>query len=151
MLLLLVLSAPAAWAQGDIEQCFVDQTNAERAPLGLGPLAVNQELVAMARRHSRRMADAGTIFHNNNLGTEAPDGWRLIGENVGVGPSCAALHQAFMDSPHHRENIVEPRFNQVGMGVVLSGTTIYITEQFMQAGSAPAPPPAPPPPPPPPP
>jgi hypothetical protein len=148
--LLSLLVSPRAWAQGDIEQCFVDRTNAERAALGLGSLAVNQDLVTMARRHSGRMASAGTIFHNTNLAAEAPDGWRLLGENVGVGPTCEALHQAFMDSVHHRDNIVEPRFNQVGMGVVLSGTTIYVTEQFMQAGAVPAPTPPPPPPPPPP-
>ncbi|MGH2720886.1 MAG: CAP domain-containing protein, partial [Actinomycetota bacterium] len=132
--LLFLLSAGTARAQGDIEQCFVDRTNAERAALGLGSLSVHPELVTMARRHARRMADAGTIFHNDNLAAEAPAGWRLLGENVGVGPTCESLHKAFMASVHHRDNIVEPRYNFVGMGVVVSGTSIYITEQFMQAG-----------------
>jgi cysteine-rich secretory family protein len=148
---LLVLRTGVAFAQGDIEQCFVDRTNAERAQRGLGVMAVNQDLVAMARRQSQRMADAGTIFHNQNLAADGPKGWKLLGENVGVGPSCGSLHEAFMNSEHHRDNILEPRFNYVGMGVVVSGgSTIYITEQFMQAGASPAsskaaspPPPAP--------
>ncbi|HEY8201667.1 MAG TPA: CAP domain-containing protein [Actinomycetota bacterium] len=127
-----------AFAQADIERCFVDRTNAERVQRGLGAMAVNPDLVVMARRQSQRMADAGTIFHNPNLAAEGPKGWKLLGENVGVGPSCESLHQAFMNSEHHRDNILEPRFNNVGMGVVLSGSsTIYITEQFMQTAVAP--------------
>jgi hypothetical protein len=149
--ILLLLMSGVAFAQADIEQCFVDKSNAERAQRGLGTMAVNQDLVAMARRHSQQMADAGTIYHNQNLAAEGPRGWRLLGENVGVGPDCDSLHVAFMESPHHRDNILEPRFSYVGMGVVRSGdTTIYITEQFMQKGAAPKPPspspvPAPPP------
>jgi uncharacterized protein YkwD len=138
--LFFLLIAPAAQAQGDIEQCFVDKTNAERAALGLGQLAVNQDLVAMARRHSQRMAEAGTIFHNTNLAAEGPKGWKLLGENVGLGPSCDSLHRAFMNSEHHRDNIVEPRYNFVGMGVVVNGSSVYITEQFMQAGGSASPP-----------
>lgn len=142
--LLLVVMSGAAFAHGDIEQCFVDRTNAERVQRGLGAMAVNQDLVVMARRQSQRMADAGTIFHNSNLAADGPKGWKLLGENVGVGPTCDSLHDAFMDSEHHRDNILEPRFNYVGMGVIVSGTsTIYITEQFMQAGAAAAPKPTP--------
>jgi hypothetical protein len=142
--MLLLLMSGVAFAQADIEQCFVDKSNAERAQRSLGTMAVNQDLVAMARRHSQQMADAGTIYHNQNLAAEGPRGWRLLGENVGVGPDCDSLHVAFMESPHHRDNVLERRFNYVGMGVVRSGdTTIYITEQFMQKGAAPRPSPSP--------
>src|SRR5207248_215322 len=42
------------------------------------------------------------------------------------------LHQAFMNSPHHRDNILDPVYNYVGIGVEHSSDgTMYVTEQFM--------------------
>jgi hypothetical protein len=54
-----------------------------------------------------------------------------------MGGSAAQVHDAFMNSPHHRDNILDAAFNQVGMGVIVSGGTLYVTEDFVQAKGGP--------------
>jgi len=135
-----VLSAGVAEAS---ESCFTSKLNAARAANGRAALSTRSDLVAIARRHSARMASSGTIFHNSRLQSEAPSDWQSIGENVGMGPTCDEIHTAFMNSASHRRNILDPDYNYVGVGVVVAeDTTIYVTQVFMQApagGSAPAP------------
>ncbi|MGH2721010.1 MAG: CAP domain-containing protein, partial [Actinomycetota bacterium] len=141
-----VLGADRAWAQGAEEGCFTASANEARAAEGIAPMSTNQDLVELARRHSGEMAAAGTIFHNNNLGGDVPGKWTLVGENVGQGGNCGSVHTAFMNSPAHRKNIMEPRYNFVGMGVVIANGTVFVTEVFMERKTAaPAPAPAPPP------
>lgn len=129
---LVLLTAAASWAQ---ESCFVSKINAARS----SNLTVRSDLTSIARRHSARMANSGTIYHNGNLANEAPEDWQSLGENVGMGPTCDDIHNAFMNSASHRKNILDPKFNFVGVGVVTaSDGTLYVTEVFMQA-SQPAP------------
>jgi hypothetical protein len=120
------------------EGCFASKINSARSSRGVPTLSIHSELVSIARRHSQRMASSGTIFHNSGLSREAPDGWKKLGENVGMGPNCDSIHQAFMDSASHRANVLDPDFNFLGVGVVISDGTIYITEVFMEKASQPA-------------
>src|SRR5439155_9289249 len=50
----------------------------------------------------------------------------------------ASIHNAFMNSEHHRDNILYAKFNQVGIGVIVSGETIFVTEDFLGANGGPA-------------
>lgn len=128
--LALVATAASAGASVSEESQFVSKINAERSQRGLRTLTVKSDLVEVARRHSREMAAQGDLHHNNNLPNEV-DGWTALGENVGVGPDVGELHQAFMDSLHHRENILERDYNQVGIGVVVAEDgTVWVTEVF---------------------
>lgn len=131
----LLFSSPA-WAAGE-ESCFTSKINGARSANGLPPLSTRGDLVSIARRHSGRMASSGTIYHNSNLANEAPSDWQSLGENVGMGPDCAEIHQAFMNSSSHRRNILDAKFNYVGVGVVIaSDGTIFVTEVFMQAAAS---------------
>lgn len=114
------------------EAQFVDLVNADRAAAGLKPLRVDVALADVARTHSGRMSQAGTIFHNQNLASEVTGPWLLLGENVGVGPNVPDLHRAFMASTYHRENVLGD-FTAVGVGIVMNGETIYVTEVFKKA------------------
>jgi cell division septation protein DedD len=123
--------APAASALTSAESCFYNSINAERAAKGKPKLKLASDLVTLARRHSKKMAADGTIYHNNNLGNEISGSWTAAGENVGMGPDCASVHDAFMASPGHRANILDSDYNQVGTGVAYDGDgTLYITEVF---------------------
>jgi uncharacterized protein YkwD len=50
----------------------------------------------------------------------------MVGENVGTGngarQSVSGLIEAWMDSPEHRTNILQPRFRDVGIGIVRRAT-----------------------------
>jgi hypothetical protein len=126
------------------ESAFVAKINALRASKGLGQLAVYPELVSIARNWSQNMANAGDISHNANFPNQVTADWRKLGENVGRGGDVDSLFTAFVNSPHHYENLVDPAFNYVGVGVVVkSDGTMFTSHQFMQLGSAAAPAPAP--------
>jgi hypothetical protein len=131
---------PAA-AQADTvsdELAFVAKINGLRGSLGLAPLQVNANLTAKARAWSAGMAAAGRIWHST-LSDGITEDWKKLGENVGMGGSVDGLHRAFVNSPHHYENLVDPAFGYVGIGIVTNGSTIYVTEEFMQLMPAKAP------------
>lgn len=123
-----LLPAPAIASSG-VESSFIAAINRERAAAGLQNVAVSGDLTAAARKHSGVMAAAADLHHNPDLGG-AVGGWRKIGENVGRGPSVDAIHNAFMASPGHRDNILDPDWSEVGVGVVEAGNTIWVTEMF---------------------
>ncbi len=137
------LAVPAGADAAADQATFVADINATRAAAGVAPLTVDPRLVTLAVWWAGKMAAAGGISHNPNLAAMGPPGWTVLGENVGVGPSAASLNAAFDASPPHLANIVDPRFNAIGVGVVSSGGVEYVTEDFMAGPSQPATPPAP--------
>jgi hypothetical protein len=126
------------------ESLFVTKINALRAAKGLGQLTVHAELVGIARNWAQSMANAGEISHNPSFPNQVSANWKKLGENVGRGGDVDSLFQAFVNSPAHYANLVDPAFNHVGVGVVIrSDGTIFTSHQFMQLGTAGAPAPAP--------
>jgi hypothetical protein len=113
------------------EQDFLSRTNALRASLGLGSLRTNSELLTKARNWSQTQANSGTIFHST-LTNGVTQNWHRLGENVGMGPDAAAIHDALVRSPRHYENLVDPGFTEVGIGVVRQGDVIYVSQVFME-------------------
>lgn len=118
---------------------FVARINDLRADQGLVALKVHNQLVAKARDWAETMGEAGEIWHSH-----LPDGvtvkWRRLGENVGMGGTVDALHEAFVASPGHYENLIDPGFRYVGIGVFLDAEgTIFVSEVFMELASQPAP------------
>jgi uncharacterized protein YkwD len=114
---------------------FFDLTNAARANAGVPALEWRADVASMAVSHSVEMAQQGTIWHGSfvsqgNLGALNAS---LLGENVGMGGDVASINDAFMNSPHHLENIMDSGFNQVGIGVIVSGGTVYVTEDFLHS------------------
>jgi uncharacterized protein YkwD len=139
---------PAGAAEPGIEADFVSGLNRVRADAGLPPLEVHGELVAVARGWADTMASAGEIWHNPNVGSQVGAPWVLLGENVGVGYDVPTLVQAFVDSAAHYRNIVDPRFDWVGVGVTWGPDgRMFTAHVFMDLGapapvSAPAPAPS---------
>jgi len=132
-----VVAVPAHADSVSEEAQFLALTNQLRAAHGLNTLASNAQLVSVARVWSANMAAAGGISHNMSLPNDVSVYWTKLGENVGVGGTVDAIQTAFINSPHHYENLVDPAFNYVGIGVVDSGGRIWVTVDFMQYGGAP--------------
>jgi uncharacterized protein YkwD len=106
--------------------------NQARWHAGRSGLTYSVLLSQRARAHSALMASKGTIFHTTNLaGVFRGFSWTIGGENVGMGPSMDALHTAFMLSPHHRENNLDPRFHRFGIGVVWKNGVAFVTVDFL--------------------
>jgi uncharacterized protein YkwD len=106
-------------------------TNADRTDADRRDLDLDQKLSRYATKHSRDMAEAGYLFHTEDL-AEVLDGvdWSLGGENVGVGSSLEDLEAAFMASKPHRRNILEKKFENAAIGVVRSDGNLWVTVIF---------------------
>src|SRR4051794_30856591 len=126
-----VVAAPShAVAATDPASDFVARINGLRTSKGLQPLAVNAALTSFAAGWTAHMASVSVLSHNPNL-SSAPNNWTVVGENVGDGTTVAELFQAFVNSPHHYENLVDPRFNTVGVAVVIDGAgRLWTTHNF---------------------
>ncbi|WP_297777265.1 CAP domain-containing protein, partial [Mycobacterium sp.] len=129
-------------ARADSSSSFVSMVNSARSAHGLAGLSVSSDLSAAARAQASRMAASRTLAHTPNLGG-AVCCWSVIGENVGEGPSAAAIETAFMNSTEHRANILSGSYTQIGVGAVVdSAGVMWVSEIFRRpsgAVAAPAP------------
>jgi len=80
------------------------------------------------------MAGSG-LAHNPDLAGDlhraGVSGWTSCAENVGYGSSVDQVHKLFMGSSGHRANILNASYSQVGIGVVRSGGTVWVTIDFV--------------------
>jgi hypothetical protein len=130
---------PMASAQADTlseESSFVAQINGLRASKGLPALGVDAGITAKARGWAQTMADQNRIWHST-LSDGVTADWQKLGENVGMGHTVAGLHVAFVNSPLHYANLVDPTFRSVGIGVVHSASgTLFVAQVFMLTRTA---------------
>jgi len=104
----------------------LDQTNTERVKLGLKPLTFNSTLSKSAQ------LKADDMFTNNYWAHTSPEGkspwdffnnagyeYSVAGENLAKDfYDTEGLLKAWMNSPTHRENIINPKYQEIGIGVV---------------------------------
>lgn len=136
--------ATDAAAVSSAEREAFDLINKKRSDAGLEPLAWNEQLAALAREHSDDMAQFKYFSHKGTDGTMVDAradklgimNWSAIGENIAFNrgysdaPSFAVT--CWMDSPGHRQNILDKRWNQSGIGVaILPDGTYYFTQVFL--------------------
>lgn len=124
-------TAPRCWEFQSTERAFYDKLNDARRSHGSGTLQLDKELSRAARKHSREMLDRDWLYHTpDGLLSDRVTHWNILGENVGVGGSVDSLHQAFMNSPAHKSNIVYSPFKNVGIGVKEGNGRIWVTVIF---------------------
>jgi uncharacterized protein YkwD len=129
-------SAHPAWPRDAVraEAAFVADINGLRASRGLPALRVHPNLVDKARKWGATMAGARSIWHSR-LSAGVTARWQKLGENVGRGPSEPSLHAAFVASPTHFANLVDPAFASIGVGVVAADGTLFVSQVFMRPAS----------------
>jgi hypothetical protein len=114
--------------------------NQDRAAQGVAPLKWDPALAEAARRHCLRMVAEGAIAHRyddepslSERAAQAGARFSLIEENVAVGPDPAAIEDAWMHSPGHRANLLNPNVNRVGAAVVASHGVLYAVTDYAHA------------------
>lgn len=127
----------------------VAQTNVERTAAGLSTLRYNETLADAARRKAANMFSEDYWAHTSPSGlspwhwfSEAGYNYTHAGENLAKDfGSTDRMVAAWMDSPTHRENIVNPLYSEIGVAVVpgtlLGQETVLVVQLFgsRQAGS----------------
>lgn len=121
-------------------QIILDAANRSRAEAGLGPLTWDPALAAAARQHCLRMAAEGPISHQyadepdlTTRTAHAGAHFSLIEENVAVAATPERVHVAWMHSKGHRENLLNPQINRVGIAVVASRGTLYAVADYARS------------------
>jgi len=124
-----------------IESQLLDLLNRERADRGLPTLGENRKLSEAALKHSRKMAAEEQLSHEfpnyPSLGQRLEEVglfFASAGENVAYSQVylAQAIHQGFMDSPAHRDNILDPHHTHCGIRAVEKGKEIYLTQEFVR-------------------
>ncbi|WP_226899908.1 CAP domain-containing protein [Nonomuraea phyllanthi] len=123
-----------------LEKEVLRLTNAERAKGGCGPLKPDPLLRAAAVGHSADMARRNYFDHDSKDGRSFMDritaagftGGRAFAENIAFGqPSAASVVRGWMESPGHRENIMNCAYTLIGVGAVKNSQgRIYWTQDF---------------------
>ncbi|HMC04710.1 MAG TPA: CAP domain-containing protein, partial [Actinomycetota bacterium] len=118
----------------DLEAQMLSLLNDERETAGLAPLQDQPWAHSIAREHSQQMAGAGDIWHDTAgyMGQgHRVLGATVLGENVSMDKTLEANDARLFASPGHHQNIVDPRFNYVGIGIALDANGwVYVTQDF---------------------
>ena len=118
----------------DIRKRVVELVNAARARgrkcgstrfTAAAPLSVSRDLNDAAASHARDMARRNFFEHRGSNGSQPKDrvlraGYepRISGENIAFGPESAEeVVAGWLDSPGHCANIMDSRFEHIGVGV----------------------------------
>jgi uncharacterized protein YkwD len=130
-------SKNATKADDALVKAVIQAHNRERAAEKLPPLKGNPKLEAAAIAHARDMSDHETMSHEGSDGS-APEerierqGYRYhkVAENVAAGQeSVKEVMKAWMNSPHHKKNILGD-YTEIGVARAFSrdGTPYWATE-----------------------
>lgn len=119
--------------------------NGARKAHGLEPLAVDEELAAVARAHSDDMHATGIVAHISPTTGSAADRVRAAGirtgvvlENVARAYSIEEGHRGLMSSPGHRANILSDEVSHAAVGITFGAATtlgqreVFITQLFIR-------------------
>ena len=126
IILVAALASPApAHPLRRAERRFQRQVNAIRSDRGIAPLTHGDRLHRKARRHLARMMDCVCVFHSPK-----PPYCGYWSENAGIGFGVRSLVRAFMRSPGHRANILNPRFHRTGVAAGWRDGLLYVVQEF---------------------
>lgn len=129
-----------------VSATLVDLANADRMAEGLQDLNVNPTLVAVAQAKANDMATKGYFAHTSPQGLD-PWHWfkqegyafTYAGENLAVDFSDSAdVERAWMDSPTHRKNVLDPKYTEIGIATAQGWFEGRYTTFVVQAFGAPA-------------
>jgi uncharacterized protein YkwD len=143
-----IVPPPAVKHLEKVEDLVFELTNRARRAKDLAPLQKDDELTKVARAYSddmlmRRYFDHTTpegVSFDERISDRYPHWAHLMGENIwsAVGydtgnPQKLAkqIINDWMSSPGHRENLLNPHFTHLGVGVSARNQTFRVTQEFV--------------------
>lgn len=122
----------------DLETKMVELVNEERRKQGLSPLVIDPALIQVGRAHSQDMFTRGYFSHYSLEGKTVSDRLKaagvqylVAGENLALAQTLTIAHNGLMESPGHRANILQPRYERIGIGILDGGIYgLMITQVF---------------------
>ncbi|WP_407312708.1 CAP domain-containing protein [Desulfosporosinus sp. SB140] len=118
------------------QQHMLDLINQERSKAGVGTLKIDPQLQKMAQTKSDEMVAKNYFSHTSptygdpfNMMKTFGINYTSAGENIAGDSSVDAAHQALMNDPPHKANILNASFNYIGIGITSSPTYGYVFVQ----------------------
>jgi hypothetical protein len=136
---LTAMLASAVAQQNDAESAkrLAEMVNAERTRAGLEPLAWDDRIAQAAYLHNQKMAERRDLSHQFPGEPKLRERMAATGakfnddaENVAYDTTLEQAHTHLMESRGHRENIMNPRYNAIGVSVIRQGGLVYVVEDF---------------------
>ena len=129
----------------EFERKAFDEINQQRSAIGLQSLTWSDDAAKIARVHSENMANFKFFSHEGLDGSMVNDRadsfgvskWRAIAENIaynrGYANPISFVVERWMKSTGHRENILNNRWKESGIGIAITADgTYYFTQVFVQ-------------------
>jgi uncharacterized protein YkwD len=142
-LTVLAVGVPIASARSTraYTSALVQAINGARSANGLPPLQVDARLASAAQGQSTFLASVGRLDHAGPDGSNVLTrlirlGFRghMVGEDLAAGMGPAATVRAWLASPGHRMNLLEPHFRRLGVGVAMGSlggaSAPFVTADF---------------------
>lgn len=123
----------------DFVKRVLELVNEERAKEGAKPLALDNNLCAVAAMHSEDMVARNFFSHENPDGASPFDRMKAYGirfmaaaENIAAGQTTPEqVMDSWMNSSGHRKNILNNAYGKIGIGIAMGGGYgIYWTQCF---------------------
>lgn len=103
----------------------LDAINSIRVREGLHVLIHEEPASLAATLHARELAGRNLLSHRDLNGSRVATRYRLsggtgtmAGENLGAGDSVESILLAWMESPSHRDNLLNPKWYSAGIGKI---------------------------------
>jgi len=110
------------------EQALLNLVNQARSQASVPALQVDMELTKMARIKSQDMINNNYFSHNSPKYGSPFDMMKAFGinyvyagENIAGNQTVQAAHNALMNSPGHRKNILSTNYTHIGIGIQKGG------------------------------
>lgn len=127
-------------AQRDAAEELFALGNQARTRAGAAPLQWDPSLADAAMKHCEWMVKEGEIAHRygGEMGlaertAAAGAHFSEIEENVAVGQYAGQIHEGWMNSPGHRENLLNPEVDHVGIAVIAARGVLYAVADYSHA------------------
>lgn len=114
----------------EVEDKIFERVNDARMQEGLPPLQREESIDLIAREHSVDMASRDVVDHLGFAPRADRVGTYYVGENCAMGNSVRSIVSQWLDSPGHKENIMDERFTKTGVGVADRRGSLYATQIF---------------------
>jgi uncharacterized protein YkwD len=137
------LTGPDFPTDAQVEADSLALINQDRREHGQQELILDEKLTAIARTHSADMRDRDYLSHVTPDGKTLADrlksggiSFRLAGENIertmNISDPAGFANTSFLNDMDHRNNLLNNQFMRVGVGVAHSGSTYWITQDFVK-------------------
>ena len=120
-----------------LETQLLTLVNRERRKAKLPLFTLDSAMSNVSRKHSYDMAMRDFFSHKNKQGQSPFDRMRQAGinfqaaaENIAYASEVLEIHKNLMNSPGHRANIMNPRYNKIGIGIVPFKYGLMTTQLF---------------------